>query len=163
MHNVIRTVFGWRRDRGSGLFSSVLLRESRDGALTRSNCHLHYDRTLSKRIVAWLRGERERGEKYREILKRETRPRHFSLASFFLRRSCDFPFQSLSSPLVSSSIPLLAEVHRFNQLPDAERISRTIASKTRPVSTDMRSPSYRRLSFVALLLFPSTINIFLAE
>lgn len=93
MHNVIRTVFGWRRDRGSGLFSSVLLRESRDGALTRSNCHLHYDRTLSKRIVAWLRGEREE----KSIVKYWNTPLfpRFLFPPPFLRFS--FPIVILSS------------------------------------------------------------------
>lgn len=118
--------------------------------------------TLSKRIVSWLRGERERKRVKRGRRKVswniETRPRHFSLASFF------HVVPAIFLPTVILSSPIFPFSRRFNQLPDAERISRAIASKTRPVSTDMRSSSYRRLSFVAFLLLSSpTINIFLAE
>lgn len=143
-------------------FCSVLLQESQGWSIDTLQLSpaLRALYSLSKRIVAWLRGERERRGKREEksIVKYwNTAPPLFP-RFLFPRRSCDFP--SNRYPLLSY---LPSTSRRFNQLPDAERISRAIASKTRPVSTDMRSSSYRRLSFVSFHpspLFPPPLLIF---
>ena len=110
----------------------------------------------NRRVVKRRERTREREEK--SIVKYwNTAPPLFP-RFLFPRRSCDFP--SNRYPLLSY---LPSTFRRFNQLPDAERISRAIASKTRPVSTDMRSSSYRRLSFVSFHpspLFPPPLLIF---